>query len=85
MDNSEPMNINEGIQDLRHDHPALGLGQLELRLGEGGEQVAALQVLGDDDALTGRLIELNHLDDELAVLQLVEEPRLAQPVPALLL
>lgn len=85
MDNSESMNVDESIQDLRDDYSTLGLGQLELRLREGGEQVATLQVLRDDNTLTRGLVKLDHLDDELAVLQLIEEPRLPQPVPALLL
>ena len=85
MDNSESMNIDESIQDLRDDYSTLGLGQLELRLREGGEQVTTLQVLRDDDTLAGGLVKLDHFDDKLAVLQLIEEPSLPQPVPALLL
>ena len=85
MDNSESMNVDESIQDLRDDYSTLGLGQLELRLREGGEQVTTLQVLRDDDTLARGLVKLDHFDDELAVLQLIEEPRLPQPVPALLL
>ena len=71
MDNSESMNIDESIQDLRDDYSTLGLSQLELRLREGGEQVTTLQVLRDDDTLAGGLVKLDHFDDKLAVLQLI--------------
>ena len=79
------MNVDESVQDLGDDYPALGLSQLELRLREGGEQVASLQVLRDDDALARGLVKLDHLDNEFAILKLVEEPRLPYSIPALLL
>ena len=85
MDDSKSMNVDESVQNLGDDYSALGLSQLELRLGEGGEQVTALQVLCDDDALTRGLVELDHLDDKFTILKLVEEPGLPQPIPALLL
>ena len=83
VDNSESVNVDESIQDLGHNHPTLGLGQLKLSLGQGGKEIAALQVLGHDDRLFWRLIELNHLDDKLAILQFVEQPGLPHSVPAL--
>ena len=76
MDNLEAVHEAESLQDLPGDHFALVLVQLEGWPGDGVEEIAAAQVLGDDAGLVDSLEIFNKIHDKLTLGQFSQEDHL---------
>ena len=76
VDDLEAVHEAEGLEDLAGDHLALVLVQLEGRPGDGVEEIAAPQVLGEDAGLVdpGKIFDKIH--DKLTLGQFPQKSHL---------